>query len=679
MLSPHKRMVPYSLSCQTTITVKGQVITITVIGQVIGKDSERSGHGKDSERSDHGKDSDRSGHGKDSDRSGHDEGSERSDHGKDSDRSGHGKDSERSGHGKDSERSGHDEGSERSGHGKDSERSDHGKDSDRSGHGKDRERSGHDEGSERSGHDKDSERSDQGKDSERSDHGKDSERSGHDEDSERSDQGKDSERSDHGKDSERLGHDEDSERSGHDEDSERSDHGEDSERSACEEHPSDQRPPSADESWPLDPFHHEASPPDSRWPPNLPWGQLLGASWEGTSVRSSAARSTSSPALMYSPRLKMLSISSKVEAQVEASSQQQQQRFPVQCLRLFLSANPSLEHLRLQWAVTGCESTSHHHSCQQLLKQVLEVIGECAPGLKHLAVKEEDPSFSCLDNLSVSRLLHRCTHLQSLDMSGDSDLTDEAFEGLQNNRGLERLSLSPFPITLTTPFFVHPPDPSQLRMLDLTWCGEVQEEPLMQSLTLCPFLTTLKLRLCKVTSRTLRIVAQHCTAVQCLDIAGAQDLEDEAVVGLAQALTDLTSLDLSSNCDLGDDSVRSLLTFCPHLETLNLSCLPQITSLSFVPMVTGGDWEQWIPDQVRSSTQQPSPLSSHRDMHHQLSRRWSDLRRSSNYGSSLRGVDLSYCNNINDSSMRAVVTVCRGGLQVMDYYKQAVEPYNNLV
>ena len=91
----------------------------------------------------------------------------------------------------------------------------------------------------------------------------------------------------------------------------------------------------------------------------------------------------------------------------------------------------------------------------------------------------------------------------------------------------------------------------QLSALDLSWCEEVEEAGLNQLLALCPLLTTLSLRCCPVTPRTLLVLAQSCTAIQQLDISGATELEDDGIVCLAKALRNLTILDLSRNCGKG--------------------------------------------------------------------------------------------------------------------------------
>ncbi|KAL8623949.1 hypothetical protein ACOMHN_047169 [Nucella lapillus] len=220
----------------------------------------------------------------------------------------------------------------------------------------------------------------------------------------------------------------------------------------------------------------------------------------------------------------------------------------------------------------------------------------------------------------------------------------------------------------------------QLTELNLAWCEDVEEEKLNQSLILCPCLVSLRLRLCKVTNGTLRILARHCTAIESLDIAGGQELEDEGVVCLALALPGLTTLDLSNNGGLGDASVRALLMYCPCLKTVNFSCLSRITSLAFMPIVAGGDWAEWVASQrvfPSAPPQIPFPtlrLSDH-VMHSKIIREWSVLHRSSVYGRSLSEVDLTYCNNMDDRGIKGVVTVCRGGLRVTDYYNQRVMPY----
>ena len=79
----------------------------------------------------------------------------------------------------------------------------------------------------------------------------------------------------------------------------------------------------------------------------------------------------------------------------------------------------------------------------------------------------------------------------------------------------------------------------------------MEEAGLNQLLALCPRLTTLSLRCCPVTTRTLLVLAQNCTTIQQLDISGATELEDDGIICLAKALHNLTILDLSRNCGKG--------------------------------------------------------------------------------------------------------------------------------
>ena len=73
------------------------------------------------------------------------------------------------------------------------------------------------------------------------------------------------------------------------------------------------------------------------------------------------------------------------------------------------------------------------------------------------------------------------------------------------------------------------------------------EERLNQALSLSPSLTSLSLRRCPVTQHTLQVMGTCCTALRHLDIAGADELQDEGIVCLATALPHLTVLDLSGN------------------------------------------------------------------------------------------------------------------------------------
>ena len=48
--------------------------------------------------------------------------------------------------------------------------------------------------------------------------------------------------------------------------------------------------------------------------------------------------------------------------------------------------------------------------------------------------------------------------------------------------------------------------------------------------------------------------------------------------------------------------------------------------------------------------------------------------RSATYGSCLQYVALDYCNNVEEVDMKIIVTACRGGLVVINYYKLKVLP-----
>ncbi|KAK7111559.1 uncharacterized protein [Littorina saxatilis] len=318
--------------------------------------------------------------------------------------------------------------------------------------------------------------------------------------------------------------------------------------------------------------------------------------------------------------------------------------------------------------------------CEEFYCEMVSALGRLSPCVQHLAVNQEEAAGSYLTDDCVVRLLDKCTGLVSLDFAGCFALTDDAFQPLQKNDTLRALNLSPAAVTLTAPFFTHFPPFSQLTAWDLSWCEELDEDCLNRALACCPSLLSLSLRCGPVTNHTLGVLARHCPAIQRLDISGVSELEDDGIVLLSAALRNLTVLDISRNSRLSDRSVQALLTCCGNMESLNLSCIPCITCTPFLSIIVGDRWDnlqtafqshkkQKGGERDRElNADQSSPPGGQGNM-------WR-AQRSASYGRCLRSVDLSYCSLVDEEAMRVVVTVCRSGLDVVNYYQQKVLPYD---
>ncbi|KAK7497775.1 hypothetical protein BaRGS_00010909 [Batillaria attramentaria] len=328
-------------------------------------------------------------------------------------------------------------------------------------------------------------------------------------------------------------------------------------------------------------------------------------------------------------------------------------------LNKFLTANPQLRSLDIV-----CSPG------MPLLDQVLEVIGQKVPGLKHLSLD----SAETITDSGISQLLNSCTSLSKIDLSGAAFISDAGLLPLRKNGEVEELMLSESSVAAPTLLTVAVGFASQvLRILELAWCENVDETSINRALRTCSGLTRLNLRQCPVTDRTLGVIGTHCTKITDLGLSCVKDITDAAVTSLVGCLGQLKSVDLSWNLDLTDVCVGALLATCPWLHTAELSGLKRITSVPFLPIIA--DIEHWRRQKTVAGNRCKSQ-DGERDSQNSLAKSLSGCqpRRSTSYATCLQHLYLHYCDQVTDWHMEEVAFACHGALTIINYYGEAATP-----
>ncbi|KAL4242001.1 hypothetical protein ABKN59_000621 [Abortiporus biennis] len=159
------------------------------------------------------------------------------------------------------------------------------------------------------------------------------------------------------------------------------------------------------------------------------------------------------------------------------------------------------------------------------------------------------------DKLPPLRLPRPFEHLRMLDLTGCSNLTDEAIEGI--------VSVAP-----------------KIRNLVLAKCTQLTDNAVESICTLGKHLHYLHLgHAGSITDRSIRLLARACTRLRYIDLANCLQLTDMSVFELA-SLQKLRRIGLVRVNNLTDQAIYSLAERHSTLERIHLSYCDQITVLA---------------------------------------------------------------------------------------------------
>ncbi|KAK3595456.1 hypothetical protein CHS0354_003448 [Potamilus streckersoni] len=330
------------------------------------------------------------------------------------------------------------------------------------------------------------------------------------------------------------------------------------------------------------------------------------------------------------------------------------------CLLVFFEINKSLRKFGISW--------------KELSDEILDRISASSPNLCEIVLVE----CGYLSTSGVSNLGLNCQQLQKVDLKGVFVIGDRAVAPLLTLPGLESLVLSGSEITDKTLNTISKGRCAlKLKELDLCWCEEITEKGINMVCSECHSLESLHLKKCPVTDLSVTLLAENCPRMKVLVISSVTDITDASVIYLSEHLHQLQELDISWNLALTNESVSAILKNCPQLHTACMSGLKQITAEPFLPIIT--DLKRWRRCQslLRFKLHEKKIFEENNESNYSSDEEFEELylpHRSQVYTPNLRTLLLEYSDLVNDTQLSEIVAVCRGSLQIIDYYGEQMKP-----
>ncbi|KAH3830064.1 uncharacterized protein LOC127876598 isoform X2 [Dreissena polymorpha] len=309
------------------------------------------------------------------------------------------------------------------------------------------------------------------------------------------------------------------------------------------------------------------------------------------------------------------------------------------CLEKFLQANSTLEKLSVAWKGLTIEWFKRV-LCHLDKLRTVELV-EC----------------TMLQSAGVAALGRCCTQLQSVNLRGVVFITDSALVPYLTQRNLSRLLIAESQnISDRILGLISCRLADTLTHLDLSWCEDISEKGINNICMKCSNLKCLYLKKCPISDSTLQLLAENARDIEELSVE-VSDLKedmltDSGLIVLSENLTKLRILDISWNLSVTDLGLYAILKNCALLEEANLRGLKQITIAPLMHMIDS------YADLKASSLGNLEPLP----------------QRSRVFAPNLRVLDLDYSDLVNDQLLQMIVNVCRGTLNVTDYYGTKMVP-----
>ncbi|XP_063953148.1 uncharacterized protein LOC129256321 isoform X2 [Lytechinus pictus] len=315
-------------------------------------------------------------------------------------------------------------------------------------------------------------------------------------------------------------------------------------------------------------------------------------------------------------------------------------------------------------------------SQKALTDAMLEIISKNVKDLRNFKM------YDCqeISNEGLASFLKGCPNLQYLDIQGPSHIGDQGvypiFEHGENNK-LSVIKLSETCITDITLHRIATTIGQKLQELVLLWCDDVTDAGLYKIAHHCPSLTTLLLRQRTMRSETLQAFVYNCPHLKDVGLSSISCITGELMESLASRLKRLQRLDVSWNFDLTNQAVSAILSSCPVLEELLLCGVRQITEKPFLSIIA--NYPKWKRCRLLIQLKMREQKLRRDTGFAQLSsdEEFEDLyvpHRSTSYAPSLQNLDLQYCDHVNDNRLQEIVAVCKGALNIINYYGEDIMP-----
>ena len=171
-----------------------------------------------------------------------------------------------------------------------------------------------------------------------------------------------------------------------------------------------------------------------------------------------------------------------------------------------------------------------------------------------------------VDNAQLISIANGLRQLQSLDIAGCNNITDEGIRALAS--GLP-----------------------QLQSLDISYCGKITDAGIRVLASGLPKLQSLNIEGCgNITDTGIIALASGLPQLQSLDIIGCVKITDAGIRALANGLPRLQSLDISYCVKITDEGIRALANGCRQLQSLDIRWCHNITSSGINGLWIYGLW-----------------------------------------------------------------------------------------
>eukprot|EP00112_Aurelia_sp_Birch-Aquarium-sp1_P022087 Seg611.7 transcript_id=Seg611.7/GoldUCD/mRNA.D3Y31 product="SCF E3 ubiquitin ligase complex F-box protein grrA" protein_id=Seg611.7/GoldUCD/D3Y31 len=331
------------------------------------------------------------------------------------------------------------------------------------------------------------------------------------------------------------------------------------------------------------------------------------------------------------------------------------------CLEMFVKANHCLKTLNISW--------------RDLPDSALEMIAKNEPELTKIGLVDCDS----LSNFGIMALGEHCKKLTNLDLQGVPFVSDAGLINVLLNGELTNLSLAECAITDVTLRRITKHCSSTIRNLNFSWCDEITDTGLSELVYSCPDLQSLNLRQCETSIKTIEVLKDNGRNLTFLSLYSITDLTDSLAMQLLQNLKQLKYIDLSWNSMLTDETMSVLMVSCSMLREAILAGLKRITSKAFVPIIAGlnawRDRRSAIRFRLLKKKDEGVVMTTRNLVAQEvLDTAFYLPYRSLHYAANLRKINFSYSDQVSDIHLGEIVTVCRGTLEINDYYSLPVKP-----
>ncbi|KAF2092212.1 RNI-like protein, partial [Saccharata proteae CBS 121410] len=222
-------------------------------------------------------------------------------------------------------------------------------------------------------------------------------------------------------------------------------------------------------------------------------------------------------------------------------------------------------------------------NCRKISDEALESVARSCKNLKRLKFN----GCSQLTEKSIIVIANNCRYILEIDLHDCRNIEDAAITSLvAEGRYLRELRLAHCS-RITDHAFLNLPHGiihDALRILDLTDCGELNDDGVQKIISTAPRLRNLVLAKCrKITDRAVYAITKLGKNLHYIHLGHCARITDAGVLQLVKQCSRIRYIDLACCNNLSDNSIKQLATL-PKLKRIGLVKCGQITDQSIVAL-----------------------------------------------------------------------------------------------